>query len=71
MNKFIEVTDIQGTKHIINANWIIYIDEMFDDDLKTLIVLDKEVPICKSGVLDEPCNLYVKDEYKSLRDRLV
>ena len=71
MKSFIEVTGIQGTKYVINTNWIIYVEEIYHDESKTLIVLDKEVPICKNGVLKEPCNLYVKDEYKSLIDRLI
>ena len=71
MNKFIEVTDIHRNSYIINTNWIVYVEKLFNNESKTLIVLDKEIPICKYGELKDPRSLYVIDEYNSIRDRLI
>ncbi|NMA74475.1 MAG: hypothetical protein GX963_10020 [Bacteroidales bacterium] len=71
MGKFIEVNAVGSDKYIINTRNIIYIEELFDEKIKSMIYLKEPVPICKaSGLKDERC-LYLTNTYKELSDKLL
>lgn len=71
MKNFIEVTSHNGTdKYVINTNDIVYIEQLYDDAIKSMIHLRIDIPICKYvGLTDNNC-LYLSNSYDSLVEML-
>lgn len=72
MNKFIEVTSANNNeKYIINTNDIIYIEELYDEKIKSMIYLRSNMPICKAESLSDDNCLYLSDAYEELKNSLL
>lgn len=71
MSKFIEVTSANNEKYIINTNDVIYIEELYDDKIKSMVYLRTDLPICKAESLSDNNCLYLSDTYEELKNHLL
>lgn len=72
MIKLIEVTSANhDEKYIINANDIIYIEEIYNNKSKSMIYYRNDLPICKIEGISDPNCLYLSDSYDELKKKLL